>query len=326
MTRTLALLAKDLADLRQNPAVFVPALLTAFLAILLPFFVAIIVPSLAGERLSDSSDFEIALEMYREQPATQALDPEGAIQAWIFQQFLVLLVLAPVAGSMSVAAYSVIGEKQARTLEPLLTTPLSTFELLAAKVLGAFLPALGLTLACFALYVAGVWAAAAPGAFRALLTPASLAVTFLLGVLQRIVPFLGYEVPVAGKSGTAETSQAGRVNAWFIGYAPFDTPRLAVATVLEGFEEAPGRHGSQDAAYITRAVIAAIEHLRQQSFVDARRIGLFGCRRGAVVSAMVAAQVPDLAAVVWVGNPGKQDSMVPSAETPTTATAVPSPG
>ena len=43
---------------------------------------------------------------------------------------------------MSVAAYSVIGEKQARTLEPLLATPITTFELLAAKVLGALLPAL----------------------------------------------------------------------------------------------------------------------------------------------------------------------------------------
>ena len=51
-----------------------------------------------------------------------------------------LLVLTPVAGAMSVAAYSVIGEKQARTLEPLLATPITTFELLAAKVLGAFLP------------------------------------------------------------------------------------------------------------------------------------------------------------------------------------------
>jgi len=70
-------------------------------------------------------------------------------------------------------------------------------------------------------------------------------------------PFLGYEIPVAGKSGTAETSQAGRVNAWFIGFAPFDVPRLAVATVLEGFEERPGVHGSQDAAKITRAVLAA---------------------------------------------------------------------
>src|SRR5687767_757291 len=173
MMRIVALLRKELADIRQNRALFMPAVLTGIVSILLPFFIAIIVPALAGERLSDSSDFEIALELYRDQPALADLTPEGAIQAWIFQQFLVLLVLTPVAGSMSVAAYSVIGEKQARTLEPLLATPLTTFELLAAKVLGSLLPALALTLACFGLYVAGVAVFAQPGVFLALLTARS---------------------------------------------------------------------------------------------------------------------------------------------------------
>lgn len=69
-------------------------------------------------------------------------------------------------------------------------------------------------------------------------------------------PFRTYEVPVAGKSGTAETSTAGRVNAWFIGFAPFDTPKLAVSVVFEAYEESPGRFGSQDAATVTRKVLA----------------------------------------------------------------------
>ncbi len=69
-------------------------------------------------------------------------------------------------------------------------------------------------------------------------------------------PFRTYQVPVAGKSGTAETSTPGRVSAWFIGFAPFDTPRLAVATVYEQFAESPGHYGSQDAATATRKVLA----------------------------------------------------------------------
>src|SRR5678816_3378779 len=108
MTRIAALLSKEIADLRHNPGVFLPALLTAAISITLPFFVAVIVPAWTGERLSDSSDFQIALEMYRSQPITQGMDPEAAVQAWVFQQFLPLLVLAPVAASMSVAAYTVI--------------------------------------------------------------------------------------------------------------------------------------------------------------------------------------------------------------------------
>lgn len=206
MTRMLALLGKELADLRQNAAVFVPAIIAGGLSMLLPFFIAIVVPAFAGERLSESSDFEIALEMYRDQPALKDLDPEGAVQAWIFQQFLVLLILTPVAGSMSVAAYSVIGEKQARTLEPLLATPLTTFELLAAKVLGALLPAFGLTIASFVIYLAGVAAFAQPGVFRALLTPASLATMFVLGPLAALAA-LQLAVCISSRVNDARSAQ-----------------------------------------------------------------------------------------------------------------------
>jgi ABC-2 type transport system permease protein len=183
-----------------------PAAFTGVLSILLPFFVAILVPYATGERLSDSSDFEVALELYREQPSTRGLDPEGAVQAWIFQQFLVLLVLTPVAGSMAVAAYSVIGEKQARTLEPLLATPLTTTELLAAKVLGSLIPALILTIACLAVYLGGVALLARPGVYRVLLTPRSLGVVFLLGPLSALAA-LQLAVCVSSRVNDARSAQ-----------------------------------------------------------------------------------------------------------------------
>ena len=206
MRRIMALLDKDLADLRQNPSLFVPALLTGFFSILLPFIVAIIIPGVTGERLSDSSDFELVVETYNNQPAMRSLGPEGVIQAWVFQHFLVLLVLTPIAGSMSIAAYSVIGEKQARTLEPLLATPITTFELLAAKVLGSFLPALLLSLGSFCLYLAGVVAFAEPGTYLALFTPASLGVVFLLGPLAALVA-LQLAVCVSSRVNDARSAQ-----------------------------------------------------------------------------------------------------------------------
>ena len=65
--------------------------------------------------------------------------------------------------------------------------------------------------------------------------------------------FLGFPTPVAGKSGTAETP-SGNPDAWFIGFAPYDAPKLAIVTL---FEEKPGLLGSQDAGAATRAVLAA---------------------------------------------------------------------
>lgn len=206
MNRVLALFGKDLIDLRRNPAIFFPAVLAGLISIALPFFVAIVVPYFAGERLSDSSDFEIAMEMYRAQPGTRALDPEGAVQAWIFQQFLVLLVLSPVAASMSVAAYSVIGEKQARTLEPLLVTPITTFELLTAKVMSAFVPAVVLTVGCFIIYLVGIALVARPGVYATLLSVRPLAILFVLGPLAALAA-LQLAVCVSSRVNDARSAQ-----------------------------------------------------------------------------------------------------------------------
>jgi ABC-2 type transport system permease protein len=206
MTRVAALLAKEFADLRHNPGVFLPAILTAAISIALPFFVAVILPAWTGERLSDSGDFQVALEMYRTHPNLNDLDPDAAVQAWIFQQFLPLLVLAPVAASMSVAAYTVIGEKQARTLEPLLATPITTFELLSAKVLGALVPAVALTFASFVIYGIGIVAFAHSGTVRVLIAPRSLAMVFILGPLAALAA-LQLAVCVSSRVNDARSAQ-----------------------------------------------------------------------------------------------------------------------
>jgi ABC-2 type transport system permease protein len=107
---------------------------------------------------------------------------------------------------MSVAAYAVVGEKQARTLEPLLATPLTTIELLGAKVLGSLVPALALAFACFALYLGGVVLFARPGVFRALLTPASLAIIFGVGPLAALAA-LQLAVCVSSRVNDARSAQ-----------------------------------------------------------------------------------------------------------------------
>lgn len=206
MNRVLALLEKEFADLRRHPGIFLPGVLTAAISIVLPFFVAVIVPAWTGERLSDSADFQIALDMYRSQSIAQGMSPEAAVQAWVFQQFLPLLVLAPVAASMSVAAYTVIGEKQARTLEPLLATPITTFELLLAKVMGALVPALALAVGSIVIYAIGISVFGQPGAVRILLAPQSLGIAFLLGPLAALAA-LQLAVCVSSRVNDARSAQ-----------------------------------------------------------------------------------------------------------------------
>ena len=43
---------------------------------------------------------------------------------------------------------------------------------------------------------------------------------------------LNFNVTVAGKTGTAE-NPSGNDHSWFVGFAPAEDPRLAVAVILE---------------------------------------------------------------------------------------------
>ena len=233
-SRVAAVLGKDLSELRRSPGIFLPGVFTGLASVVYPFVIAVIVPAVAGERLSDSSDFDIAVEMYRSMPGARALSPEGAIQAAIFHWALTLIVgLTTVTGSMSVAAHSVIGEKQARTLEPLLATPLTTFELLAAKVIGAAIPGLALTVACFLLYVGLVAVFAEPGVWLTLLTPRALAVVFVLGPLAAGV---GLQLAVCASARTSDVRSAQQVGAIFL-VVPIAA--LQIAQFVEGWTLTP---------------------------------------------------------------------------------------
>jgi ABC-2 type transport system permease protein len=215
--------------LRQNLAIFLPAILVTLIAIVMPVFVAVIVPAATGERLSESGDLEIAVEMYKKDPSMRSLDPEAAIQAYVFQYFLVMLVLGPITSAMSVAASSVISEKQARTLEPLLVTPITTFELLGGKLLGALVPALALTVISLVLYLGVIAVVAADGVVGVLLGPRTLGVMFLIGPLAAMVALL-LAICVSSRVNDARTAQQLGV------FVILPIPALLLGQIFGGIE------------------------------------------------------------------------------------------
>ncbi len=73
----------------------------------------------------------------------------------IITQFMPLFMMMPVIIPVTIASYSIVGEKATRTLEPLLATPITTIELLAGKGLAAGIPAVLATWVSFAIFVIG---------------------------------------------------------------------------------------------------------------------------------------------------------------------------
>jgi ABC-2 type transport system permease protein len=73
-----------------------------------------------------------------------------------------------------VASYSVVGEREQGTLEPLLTTPIRREELLLGKALATFIPAVAVAYGVYALFLVCVGLFAQSGVAAALFRPADL--------------------------------------------------------------------------------------------------------------------------------------------------------
>jgi ABC-2 type transport system permease protein len=79
------------------------------------------------------------------------------LQVFMVSQFVFMFMIIPLSIPAAIAAYSVVGEKTTRSLEPLLATPITTVELLLGKSLAAVIPAVLATYIAFGIFAAGTW-------------------------------------------------------------------------------------------------------------------------------------------------------------------------
>jgi ABC-2 type transport system permease protein len=208
VARVRALLWKELAEVRRNRGALFPVFLVAFLSMVMPFLIAVVVPHVTGDPLSGDGDVARALEhgAIADIPRARLLSPEGAAQAFIFSRFVVLMLLVPVTGAIAFAGHSLISEKQGRSLEPLLATPITTVELLIGKTLGALVPSLLIMLGTFAVYGLLIHLTAEPGVLRAVLNWKTLLLVFALGPITALVS-LQVGVLVSARVNDARTAQ-----------------------------------------------------------------------------------------------------------------------
>ena len=108
-------------------------------------------------------------------------------QYFIVSQFMMLFMLMPLAIPVTIASYSIVGEKTTRTLEPVLATPIKTWELLVGKGLAAGIPAIAATWLSFLIFILGAtFLAAGPDLIGRLLDPLWLMAVFIVGPLLAV--------------------------------------------------------------------------------------------------------------------------------------------
>lgn len=180
--RVRAILRKEWEEVFKNSLVLFTMVFTPLL------FVIMGVATVAGTGLATKgappmSEAETA--ELRKLVGAQCAGLEGAacLDLYLGTLMLLLFMMLPLILPTVFAAYSVVGEKTGRTLEPLLATPVRTSELLLAKVLAAVVPAILVTWGGVALYLGGLAALGKGALVLALLSPAWIAAVGLLAPL-----------------------------------------------------------------------------------------------------------------------------------------------
>lgn len=179
LNRSWVIVRKEWAEVFKNRFViftvaFLPIILTAVPLIIL---------------YASGSDSDLGGLTSDDMPANFAQQCDGmqadeCVQYFFISQFMLMFLLMPLAIPVTIASYSIIGEKTRHTLEPLLATPITIGELLAGKALAAVIPAVVVTWLAYAVFVTGsAMLQAGASVIQRLIDPLWLTAVLVLGPL-----------------------------------------------------------------------------------------------------------------------------------------------
>lgn len=196
MAKVRTIVRKEWAEIFKNRLVlftvaFLPLVLTA-----IPLLMLFFTRNLDASMMSELNNSQDVMQLFGEQCA--GLDEADCAQYYLLSIFTLMFMILPIAIPVTIAAYSIVGEKTTRTLEPLLATPITTAELLAGKALAAIVPAIIATWLSFAIYLLGVRLLASPAVFARVLEPGLLLAIAVLGPLLALLA-VGFAILISSR-------------------------------------------------------------------------------------------------------------------------------
>jgi len=210
MDNIMVLLQKEWLEFKQQRALVLSVIFVPLVLTLLPLIVMYAIGH-TPEKGNTGDFFE---SVARANPALAGLGQAELGQAIMGQAFSSMFLLLPMLLPSIIASYSIVGEKTNRTLEPLLATPIKTWELLAGKILAALLPAMLLTWAAGAIFIAGVWLAAiSERVFAAIVSPGWLTVFLVCTPLLALIAIAAM-VAISARVNDPRTAQ--QFSAWVV--------------------------------------------------------------------------------------------------------------
>jgi ABC-2 type transport system permease protein len=137
MKHIRTIIAKEWAEVFKNRLVFFTVVFLPLIFTALP----LIMLSLTKSSVPEGSGTSEVPAMFA--AVCTGMSGNDCVQAFLLNEFLLFFMMMPLIIPTTIAAYSIVGEKTTRSLEPLLATPVTTEELLIGKAAAASLPAIG---------------------------------------------------------------------------------------------------------------------------------------------------------------------------------------
>ncbi len=154
----IAIARKDIRSITANIQVWLPMFMVPIIfSVLLPIIVAFSARASQGDIVSD---MQIILDMLEKLPESSLRRIVGSLRtdqqkiAYIMFNYFMspFFLMIPLMAASTVSIDSFVGEKERGTLEGLLLASVNMRSIFTAKVLAAFLPAIGVSLVSFVLF------------------------------------------------------------------------------------------------------------------------------------------------------------------------------
>ncbi len=185
MKKIKTIISKEWAEVFKNRMVlftvaFLPLILTA-----IPLIMLVVMNQFGGdmgmEELSSSGGLDIL------GVRCAGLNESDCTILYMLDLFTMMFMILPVAIPVTIAAYSIVGEKATHSLEPLLATPITTTELLVGKAVAAVVPAILATWLAFLIYLIGAWFFVSDELFMLLIDPMWAIAIIVVGPLLALL-------------------------------------------------------------------------------------------------------------------------------------------
>jgi ABC-type Na+ efflux pump permease subunit len=147
---------KDWLEIKRNWQILAPILIVPLIfSVALPLIIGLI-GTMPDANVNNNQDFNMLLPnlpVSIQNMLANMVPNMSTVYIMLVYLFAPILLIIPVMVSSVIGSDSFAGEKERKTIEALLATPISDSELLLGKILVCFIPAMAVTFVAYTLYM-----------------------------------------------------------------------------------------------------------------------------------------------------------------------------